>query len=279
MRRKINKTWWRAINKLSRLLRPKEAVTRHQQVGEILQNGLKAVEIAEEEQLEIKLGPKSDNGYHRFGNDWWTQPKCPLSFKYLSIDLMYPDAYFIDHGHPNSNISDDIVDYMCDMYSVLFDRKLESVLELGSGGGEITKALASRNLDFVTVEGTKGGVRRLKEIGIPPERIILQNLKFMPRLGRRFDLAMCTEVAEHIEPFFASKIVDNCIFHADAVWFSAADRNRRPNYHHSNELPIEAWDNLFAHMGFPQFVELDGRHGRASRLYLKKGTLPIRNGV
>jgi len=259
----------RAWRSAKRRLGPK--VGRHRLVKETTRGGLRVVEIASEETLALQIDDKSDSGYHRFGNDWWLQPRCPQSFKYLNIDTMYPDAYFDGHGHPADQAALDLVHYMQSVYRTLFNRDLRSVLELGSGGGEITKVLSDRNLDFITVEGTDAGVRRLHEIGIAPERILQHNLKFMPALDRTFDLVMCTEVAEHIEPFFASKVVENCIRHGDAVWFSAADRNRAAHYHHINELPIAAWDNLFAHMGFPCFVELDGRHGRASRVYLRKG--------
>lgn len=246
-------------------------VRRHREIAQTTRGGLRVVEIAREETLRVDIDDKRDTGYHRFGNAWWLRPGCPHSFKYLDIDTMYPDAYFDGHGHPEDHAAQDLVDYMQSVFRALFGRELRSLLELGSGGGEITKVLADRHLDFLTVEGTEAGVRRLYEIDIPDERISQHNLKFMPPLGRTFDMVMCTEVAEHIEPFFASKVVENCIRHGDAVWFSAADRNRAAHYHHINELPIEAWDNLFAHMGFPQFVELDGRHGRASRVYLRKG--------
>lgn len=76
-------------------------------------------------------------------------------------------------------------------------------------------------------------------------------------------------MAEHIEPWFASKVVENCTRHANAVWFSAAKGDARPHYHHSNEAPIEAWDRLFAFFGFTFGVVLDGRYGRADRLYLR----------
>ena len=259
----------RAWRSAKRRLGPK--VGRHRLVGETTRGGLRVVEIARDETLAIKIDATSDTGYHRFGNDWWLQPRCPHSFKYLNIDTMYPDAYFEGHGHPADRAALDLVDYMQSVFRALFDRDLRSVLELGSGGGEITKVFADRNLDYITVEGTDAGVRRLHDIGIARERVLQHNLKFMPALDRTFDLVMCTEVAEHIEPFFASKVVENCIRHGDAVWFSAADRNRAAHYHHINELPMAAWDNLFAHMGFPHFVELDGRHGRASRVYLRSG--------
>jgi 2-polyprenyl-3-methyl-5-hydroxy-6-metoxy-1,4-benzoquinol methylase len=246
-------------------------VGRHRQISQTLRGDLHVIEIAREETLTVHIDGKRDTGYHRFGNDWWLQPRCPHSFKYLSIDTMYPDAYFDGHGHPEVATAQDLVDYMQGVFSALFGRDLHSILELGSGGGEITKVFSDRNLDFVTVEGTAAGVRRLHEIGIAAERILQHNLKFMPALKRKFDLVMCTEVAEHIEPFFASKVVENCIRHGDAVWFSAADRNRAAHYHHIAELPMAAWDNLFAHMGFAHFVELDGRHERASRIYLRHG--------
>lgn len=90
----------------------------------------------------------------------------------------------------------------------------------------------------------------------------------MKKIDKRFDLVMCTEVAKHIEPFFASKIVENCIDHSDVIWFSAAVRNRPPHYHHSNEVDISAWDNIFAYFGYNLFIPLNGMHGRADRLYI-----------
>jgi 2-polyprenyl-3-methyl-5-hydroxy-6-metoxy-1,4-benzoquinol methylase len=154
-------------------------------------------------------------------------------------------------------------------YRTLFERDFTSVLELGTGGGEITIEFAKAGLDYVAVEGTKAGCLRLLEQGIPRERIVYADLRTMPNLNRRFDLAMCTEVIEHVEPFFASKIVGNCVNHADVVWFSAADRNRAPHYHHVNEQDIEAWDNIFAFLGHSISVELDGRFERADRVYIK----------
>ncbi len=260
--------------KLKRKLHREPPVGRHRAISDRRLEGLRILEIAPEEPLDIRIDETGDDGYHRYGNAWWTQARCPYSFKYLSINTMYPAQYFTGHGHPADRIAQDLVDYIQNVYRKLFGRDLRSVLELGSGGGEITRVFAERKLDFLTVEGTDAGIGRLREIGISGERILQHNLKFMPALERRFDLVMCTEVAEHIEPFFASKVVENCIRHSDAVWFSAADRNRAAHYHHINELPIEAWDNLFAHMGFPHLVELDGRHGRASRVYLRRTPAP-----
>lgn len=229
---------------------------------------VRVLELSREEHCDIyKDDP--DLGYHAYGNGWWSNPDCPFSYKYLSIDTLYPERYFgVGVGHPNDQMASELYAYMQSTYAALFGREFHSVLELGTGGGEITRQFAARGVDYVAVEGTEAGVRTLLANGIDDRRIVKSNLKFLPPLGRMFDIAMCTEVAEHIEPFFASKIVENCIRHSEIVWFSAADRNRPAHYHHINEIHIEAWDNLFAHMGHNYFVPLNRLHERASRLYL-----------
>ena len=209
-----------------------------------------------------------DIGYHKYGNDWWYNRKCPYAFQYLKLDDLYPSEYFNSKiGHPTSEIALDLYTYMQKIFRLVFERSFDSILELGSGRGEITSQFYKNNVDFVTVEGTRCGVAKLLEVGIPKDRIIFQDLKFMQPLGRKFDIVMCTEVIEHVEVFFTSKIIENCILHSDVVWFSAADKNRKAHYHHMNEQDIEAFDNLFAHVGFKRFIILDGRHNRASRIY------------
>jgi 2-polyprenyl-3-methyl-5-hydroxy-6-metoxy-1,4-benzoquinol methylase len=166
-------------------------------------------------------------------------------------------------------VAANLYDYMQVVFTGARGRPFASVLELGTGGGEITNVFRDRGLDYVAVEGTTPGARRLTAAGHPPERVIAADLRRLEPLGRTFDLVMCTEVIEHIEPFFASRVIELCTRHADTVWFSAADRNRRPHVHHMNEQDIEVWDNLFAFLGFSVSLELDRRYDRASRMYLR----------
>lgn len=224
------------------------------------------VQIAKEQDCKVFDGTK-DVGYHQYGNSWWLNPSCPYSFKYLSLESLYPYDYFNVPGHPDANMGADLYAYMQQVYKDVFDKKFRSVLELGTGSGEITKQFVDNYIEVTAVEGTDEGIQRLIAKGISPYYILQHNLKFMPYLNSRYDIVMCTEVAEHIEPFFASKIVDNCIHHSDVVWFSAADQNRQAHYHHVNEQPIEVWDNLFAQMGYSYHISLSGLHARASRMY------------
>lgn len=235
-----------------------------------LPSGHEVVSLMQEETVQVfNQAGEETNGYHPYGTHWWTNPECPHSFKYLSLDALYAPIYFADgRGHPSYQQSNELYTYMQETYAALFGKPFASVLELGTGGGEITRHFRDAGLDYVAVEGTTGGVDKLLALGVPPERILKRNLKFMEALGRSFDLAMCTEVAEHIEPWFASKVVDNCVRHADVVWFSAAKGNAAPHYHHINEISIEAWDNIFAHFGFTNHVPLNGMMSRADRVYM-----------
>ena len=183
-------------------------------------------------------------------------------------DDAYPEPYFSAcQGHPDEQAAEDIYWTIRQTYGRLFGRDFSSVLEIGAGGGEISAMFHKYNHDLTVVEGTTAGCAHIIGRGIARERVIQMDIKRFQPLGRRFDLVICTEVAEHLEPFFASKVAEMCIAHGDAVWFSAADRERRAHYHHINELPIAAWDNLFAYMGYNTFVELN-LENRGTRLYL-----------
>lgn len=264
---RLRKMYW----KLSRWLKRKHRVRRHPTVWEkpIPGSDLRAIRITPtvDEPVMDKNG-----GYHWYGNDWWTNLRCPHAFQYLSLDSLYPAGYYVSKteggAHPARAMAADLYEYMQSVYSAVFGRAFGSILELGTGAGEITSQFRDHGHDYCAVEGSPEGVVKLRQMGVPEDRLVFSDLKFLRPLGRKWDLVMCTEVAEHVEPWFASKVVEICVSHADVVWFSAAERRIRPHYHHMNEICIEAWDNIFATMGFPAFVELDKRHDRADRLYL-----------
>lgn len=241
---------------------------KKQIIFNILNKNIEIIKIESEENIQVGDVVRND-GYHSYGRMWWTNPDCPYAYKYLSLDSLYPSEYFGENiGHPDEQASSLLYEYMQATYYAIFENSFNSILELGTGGGEITTQFHKHQLDYIAVEGTTAGIDKLHKIGIDPNKIIKANLKFFNGVDRKFDLVMCTEVVEHLEPWFASKIVDNCVKHADIVWFSAATGTNPPHYHHMNEVPLEAWDNIFAHFGFNYFIKLNGCMGRADRIYM-----------
>jgi len=245
---------------------------QHPIINRFKKNNFEVIEIDEEINVEIFDSKGKHVGYHNYSSAWWYNLNCPYAFSYINIDSLYPKKYFSgeDIGHPDVQFAKDLYEYMQTTFESLVGRKFDSILELGTGGGEITYQFFINNIDFYSVEGSVEGYNKLLSKGMPEKNLLLSNLKTLKPIEKRFDITMCTEVAEHIEPFFASKIVDACTSNSDFVWFSAADRNRPAHYHHVNEISIEAWDNIFAYFGFNRFVVLNKTSLRADRLYISK---------
>lgn len=72
-------------------------------------------------------------------------------------------------------------------------------------------------------------------------------------LGRRFDLIVCVEVAEHVEPEAADQLVSSICKHGDTVLWAAALPGQG-GQGHVNEQWTEYWCEKFASHGF-QFTD------------------------
>jgi hypothetical protein len=84
---------------------------------------------------------------------------------------------------------------------------------------------------------------------IPSERFINENLTSPRDMGRRYDLAMSLEVAEHLAPEYAAEFVARLVRLSDMVFFSAAIPGQG-GYNHVNEQWPEYWAAHFAQHGY-----------------------------
>jgi len=79
---------------------------------------------------------------------------------------------------------------------------------------------------------------------VPPSSIVLSDLTKPLALGRRYDVALCLEVAEHLDPCYAEVLVSSLTQTADNVVFSAACP-QQPGQHHVNCQWPGYWQKLF----------------------------------
>jgi hypothetical protein len=191
----------------------------------------------------------TDQGWLGAKQQWWFDSSFRDAFSIFDLDGFYDDPYF-EKDHVPAEVVVRYVDYVLGYGERFLGRPVRSVLELGSGGGWFSEEFATRDIDLVAVEGTRAGHERtVRRIG--PERALRHDLRRRLDLGRTFDVAACTEVAEHIEPPFASQLIDNLARHSDVVWFSfEAPGTNDAHYHHCNEQPEQFWINLFRFFGF-----------------------------
>ena len=120
-----------------------------------------------------------------------------------------------------------------------------SVVDVGCGSGAWTQAC--RDLGVPEVVGIDGS-------GVPPDRrrgreVVEHDLARPLDLGRRFSLAICVDVGEHLAPQRAAGLVAELTALAPIVLFSAAvpGQARTP---HANDRWPEYWVALFEAHGW-----------------------------
>lgn len=123
----------------------------------------------------------------------------------------------------------------------------QSALDVGCGLG--TWLRSASDLGVLDIQGIEGSWLDAKLLQIDPYLIKVLDLERGFDLGRRFDLAICLEVAEHLSPAAADPLVASLTSHADIVLFSAAIPFQG-GHHHVNEQFPDYWAQRFARHGF-----------------------------
>lgn len=122
-----------------------------------------------------------------------------------------------------------------------------SVLDVGCGLGTWLSVVNDMNVsDIMGIDGSWLDISRLR---IPPNLVRIQDLEKPLEIGRKFDLLISLEVAEHLHENVASNFIDSLTNHADIILFSAAIPFQG-GHHHVNEQFPDYWCSLFRECGF-----------------------------
>ncbi|MDY6957792.1 MAG: class I SAM-dependent methyltransferase [Halobacteriota archaeon] len=140
---------------------------------------------------------------------------------------------------------------ICDALWKLWN--FQSVIDVGCATGDIVREFDERGLDSWGVEGSSDA----------QEYIVCENFKIadlrLPEtiFDRRFDLCLCLEVAEHIEPEYADIFVQHLVDFSDIVVLSAAPPGQEGVGHVNCQSP-KYWKNKFkAHNYFDNAIATD----------------------
>ena len=125
---------------------------------------------------------------------------------------------------------------------------LRTVVDLGAGTGAHVAELERHGVDCRGYEYSA----RARQVGA--ERLGVTILPFdltapEPWDGKRYDLAMSLEVAEHLPPELGLRLVETCVNSAPVVLFSAAPPGQG-GQGHINEQPKAYWLERFARHGY-----------------------------
>jgi SAM-dependent methyltransferase len=125
--------------------------------------------------------------------------------------------------------------------------KLSSVCDVGCGVG--AWLAEARRCGASTTVGVDGEWLRIDPLANPDLDIRAVDLEKPLNLGRRFDLAICVEVAEHLSEARAPGLVKDLCALADHVLFSAAIPGQGGEFH-INEQWQSYWRDLFKAAGY-----------------------------
>lgn len=124
---------------------------------------------------------------------------------------------------------------------------VRSALDVGCGVGAWLSVLKEKGVSEIA--GIDGVWVEEKLLRIPRENFRIADLSERLDLGRRCDLAISLEVAEHLPPARAAGFVEELAGASDFVLFSAAIPFQG-GYRHVNEQWQSYWAELFARQGY-----------------------------
>lgn len=118
-----------------------------------------------------------------------------------------------------------------------------SVVDVGCGNGDWLVAFIDNGVSEVL--GVEGPESDPSEVSIPASQVLFHDLTEPFVIDRQFDLAVCLEVGEHLDPEHARGLVTSLVGLAPVVLFSAAIPGQG-GHHHVNEQWPDYWEALFA---------------------------------
>jgi SAM-dependent methyltransferase len=126
--------------------------------------------------------------------------------------------------------------------------EVKSIVDYGCGAGWLLYYLKEYGpADVAGIEPNKAALSVMDK-GIKP-LVKFRTLKGYINLNRKYDMAICLEVAEHLDERYADRLVDNLTKNTDLVVFSAAPPGQG-GWGHINEQPPEYWEEKFIIAGF-----------------------------
>ncbi len=149
----------------------------------------------------------------------------------------YTNAFYIGQSDRSYNSAD------CVLPLVLSLVPVKNAIDVGCGVGTWTSKLLECGVTDVL--GIDGDYVNRDLLRIPRECFQAWDLGKPVSIGRRFDLAVCLEVAEHLPPARAQGLVEDLVKLAPVVLFSAAIPGQG-GVNHINEQYLSYWVNHFA---------------------------------
>jgi len=185
--------------------------------------------------------------------------KCKVGYQTLKYhlfklfgkdeELIYNRAFFNKNLEWNIPIASAVADILISFFHP------KSVVDIGCGNAEFLNKIQAKGVEIFGFEGSQHAIDSCQVDKRFIQKFDLREVIFSER---KYDLALCLEVAEHIESKFSARLVENVTLLSDTVVFTAAGPGQGGHFH-INEKPAKFWIGLFLNRGFAFEKELTQR--------------------
>jgi SAM-dependent methyltransferase len=127
------------------------------------------------------------------------------------------------------------------------DARPASFLDVGCGTGTWLKAALAAGI--TDVRGVDGIVAPDEQLAVDRSYIQIKDLTQPLELNRKFELALCLEVAEHLDADDGDQLIESLTRQANTVVFSAACPHQLGQHHVNCQWPAY-WQERFNRHGF-----------------------------
>jgi SAM-dependent methyltransferase len=177
--------------------------------------------------MEFTAGPEAMNG--------------DLRIVSMPDSALYSTDFFDRHSAGSRNSAQEIVPIMVDLLAP------RSVIDVGCGVGTWLAVFSEQGV--TDIYGIDGDYVEASQLQIPPEKFKSVNLAEPFEVGRKFDLVVTVEVAEHLPSESARSFVHSLTKLGPTVLFSAAIPHQGGDGHINEQWP-EYWARLFREFGY-----------------------------
>jgi SAM-dependent methyltransferase len=136
----------------------------------------------------------------------------------------------------------------------------KSVIDIDCGTGAIAQGLKKAGCETLGLEYSTAGLSYCRERGLDVVQFDLENDDFRDLKLGKYDLAISTEIAEHLPESCAERFVDTLCGLSNLIFLTAATPGQGGD-DHVNEQPQEYWIEKFTQRGlvFDEALSLKAR--------------------
>jgi len=157
---------------------------------------------------------------------------------------------------------------------IVSDMNPRRVLDAGCALGMLVESLRAKGVDARGIDLSSYAIA-----SAPAElRPFLREGSITEPFGERFDLIVCIEVLEHMQPPDADRAIANIAAHTDDVLFSSTPFDYREPTHVNVRMP-EEWAEAFARLGLYRDVDYDASYVTRWAVRFTRRTVPLHRVV